>query len=77
MKRLLLLLALVSAQLPAQCVMCFRTAAAQQEQRARVLNAGIVLLGAPPFAILAGFCYLAYRRNSSYRSPDENPDDRP
>lgn len=45
-----------------QCVMCFRTAAAQQLERARVLNEGIFLLGIPPLCILATFAYLAYRR---------------
>ena len=45
-----------------QCVMCFRTAAALQLERARVLNEGIFLLGLPPLCILAGFAYLAYRR---------------
>ena len=45
-----------------QCVMCFRTAAAQQVERARVLNEGIFLLGVPPLAILACFAWLAYRR---------------
>jgi hypothetical protein len=41
--------------------MCFRTAAAQQIERARVLNEGIVLLLVPPLLILVGFAYLAYR----------------
>lgn len=45
-----------------QCVMCFRTAAAQQVERARVLNEGIFLLGIPPLCILAAFAYLTYRR---------------
>jgi hypothetical protein len=45
-----------------QCVMCFRTAAAQQLERARILNEGIFLLGIPPLCILAGFAWLAYRR---------------
>ena len=45
-----------------QCVMCFRNAAAQQVERARVLNEGIFLLGIPPICILACFAYLAYRR---------------
>lgn len=44
-----------------QCVMCFRTAEAQQVERARVLNEGILLLGIPPLCILAIFVYLAYR----------------
>ena len=46
----------------AQCVMCLRNAAAQQLQRARVLNDGIFLLGIPPLCILALFAYLVYRR---------------
>ena len=46
----------------AQCVMCLRSAAAQQLERARVLNEGILLLGIPPLCILAGFAWLVYRR---------------
>jgi hypothetical protein len=46
--------------------MCFRTASAQQKERARVLNAGILVLGVPPFAILGGFVYLLYRRGRSF-----------
>ena len=64
MKRLLLIPALWTAlALPAgaQCVMCYRTAHAQQSARARVLNAGILLLGAPPFLILAGFVAYVFR----------------
>lgn len=45
-----------------QCVMCFRTASAQQAERAHVLNEGIFLLGIPTLCILAGFTWLAYRR---------------
>jgi len=64
MRRLLLIPALWTAMaLPAaaQCVMCYRTAHAQQDARARVLNAGILLLGAPPFLILAGFVAYVFR----------------
>jgi hypothetical protein len=46
----------------AQCVMCFRNAAAQQVERAHVLNQAILVLGIPPLCILAAFAYLAYRR---------------
>jgi len=46
----------------AQCVMCFRTAAAQQLERARVLDTGILVLGIPSLCILVGFVYLIYRR---------------
>ncbi len=49
-----------------QCVMCFRTAAAQNAARAHLLNIGIVLLGLPPFCILGGFLYLAWRRNQAF-----------
>ena len=47
----------------AQCVMCYRTAAAQQAERSRVLNHGIVILLIPPVLILAGLLLLAYRKN--------------
>lgn len=47
----------------AQCVMCFRTAAAQQAERSRVLNHGIVILLIPPFLILAAILTLAWRKN--------------
>ena len=36
----------------AQCVMCYRTAAAQQLERSRVLNSGIVILLIPPIVVL-------------------------
>ena len=41
----------------AQCVMCYRTAAAQQGARSQVLNKGIAILLIPPVVILGGgFC---------------------
>ena len=46
----------------AQCVMCFRNAGAQQLERARILNEGILLLGIPSLVILAGFAFWIYRR---------------
>jgi hypothetical protein len=58
----LVLLVVAACQAGAQCVMCFRTAAAQQTERAHVLNHGIIILGIPPFLILAGFLLLAYRK---------------
>jgi predicted anti-sigma-YlaC factor YlaD len=73
-------MALAMALLPAaangwgQCVMCFRTAAAQNAARAHLLNMGIVLLGLPPFVILAGFLCLAWRRSRTFATvelPDE------
>lgn len=44
----------------AQCVMCFRTAAAQQGERSHVLNTGIVILLIPP--ILIGACIFTLAR---------------
>jgi hypothetical protein len=66
MKRILLITALLAGcWLPAgaQCVMCYRTAHAQNNYRSHVINAGIVVLGAPPFLILAGFVMLIRKRS--------------
>lgn len=49
-----------------QCVMCFRTAAAQETARARVMNLGIIIMLIPPIAILAGFMVLCYKRRHTY-----------
>jgi len=57
-----------------QCVMCYRTAHAQNNRRSQVMNAGILVLGAPPFLILAGFVVLLRRRSRSER--DEQVQDR-
>jgi len=46
----------------AQCVMCFRTAAAQQAERSRIFHSGIVILLIPPLLILAAILGLAWRR---------------
>jgi hypothetical protein len=65
MRRLLAISALalaLSPGAPAQCVMCYRTAHAQQAERARVLNSGIFVLGIPPFLMLAGFAIYLIRR---------------
>lgn len=72
MKRLAVLL-LTGAPMWAQCVMCFRTAAAQNAARAHVLNMGVLLLGLPPFAILAGFLVLAWRRNRAFADASACP----
>jgi hypothetical protein len=47
----------------AQCVMCFRTAAAQQLERSRVLDYGILVLLIPPLAIFFGLLWMARRRD--------------
>ncbi len=70
MKRLAAALALLAPAALAQCVMCERTAAAQNSARIAVLNHGIVLLGVPPFLILTGILLLAYkRREPAEKSP--------
>jgi len=51
----------------AQCVMCYRTAHAQNEARSHVLNMGILLLGAPPFLILAGFVAFVFSKDKKFR----------
>ena len=71
MKRLLAILPVAASAAHAQCVMCFRTAAAQQMERARVLNFGIIVMLIPPIAILAGFLFLAWRRNAVYAHTDD------
>jgi hypothetical protein len=77
---LLLAAALPSGSAWSQCVMCYRTAEAQNAARAHILNIGIVLLGMPPFLILAGFLYLAWRRNLTFagiEEHDEHPETQP
>jgi flagellar basal body-associated protein FliL len=54
--------------LVAQCVMCYRTAAAQQSERSRVLNIGILILLIPPILVIAGLLWLAVRKN---RQPED------
>jgi hypothetical protein len=71
MKRLLASLQLAAIPAMAQCVMCFRTAEAQQQARAQVLNMGVLLLGVPPFLILAGYCFLFYKKNQVTRAGEE------
>ena len=70
MKRLLLvpvLFAALSLPAGAQCVMCYRTAHAQNEARSHVLNWGILVLGAPPFLILAGFVAFVFSKDKQFR----------
>jgi threonine/homoserine/homoserine lactone efflux protein len=70
MKKLLATAALFTAlSLPtgAQCVMCYRTAHAQNQARARVLDMGILILGAPPFLILAGFVAFVFSKDKQFR----------
>jgi hypothetical protein len=69
-KRFAALAPLAASSAFAQCVMCFRTAAAQQAERARVMNIGIIIMLIPPVAILVGFMLLCYKRSKTYALPD-------
>ena len=71
MKKLLpaaVLAAALSLPASAQCVMCYRTAHAQNQARSQVLNMGILILGAPPFLILAGFIAFVFSKDKKFRS---------
>ena len=72
MKRLFAVLPLAVSAASAQCVMCFRTAAAQNMERARVMNVGIFIMMVPPFVILAGFLLLCWRRNKAYATEERD-----
>ncbi|HVW85964.1 MAG TPA: hypothetical protein VHB50_14845 [Bryobacteraceae bacterium] len=61
------------AGLLAQCVMCYRTAAAQQAERARVLNTGILILLIPPVVIIGFILFRAlHSRRSAQMQADKN-----
>ena len=51
----------------AQCVMCYRTAAAQQAARSQVLNSGILILLIPPTLVISGILLLAFLRTRNVR----------
>jgi hypothetical protein len=77
MKRLLAILLLTASLSSAQCVMCYRTAAAQNSARSQVMNMGIFILGVPPFVILGGFLLLCWRRSRTYADyADQYPEER-
>ncbi len=52
-----------------QCVMCGRTAAAQQSARAGVMNHGILILLIPPFLIIGALLWLCYSRDKKTGAP--------
>jgi hypothetical protein len=65
---------MLAAAAPAQCVMCYRTAAAQNRARANVLDMGILLLGAPPIVILAGFIAFVFSKDKVGQGEEERSD---
>jgi len=66
MRKIAALLPVLASSAYAQCVMCFRTAAAQNAERARIMNLGIIIMVIPPVLILVGFMVLAYKRRKTY-----------
>ena len=62
-RRALAIALLCAAPAGAQCAICYRTAQALGTARGKVLNSGILILGAPPLVILTGFVFLLRRRN--------------
>ncbi len=65
--RILTAALIFAAGLAGQCVMCQRTAEAQQAERARALNRGILVMLVPPVAILGGVLFFAARRDRRFR----------
>lgn len=66
MKKVAALIPLLASSGFSQCVMCFRTAAAQNSARAHIMNLGILIMGIPPVLILVGFLVLCYFRSKTY-----------
>jgi hypothetical protein len=62
MRRLLAAALFSTALAFPQCVMCGRTAAAQNVARQQVMNAGIFILLTPPLAFLVGIVAFAFKR---------------
>ena len=54
-----------ATDLIAQCVMCFRTAAAQQAGRSHVLNLGILILLLVPLLVLCALIVLVRKREAT------------
>lgn len=71
MRRLAALVPLLASSAFGQCVMCFRTAAAQNAERARVMNMGIIIMLIPPVLILVGFMVLCYKRSKFYADMEQ------
>jgi len=57
----------------AQCVMCYRTAAAQQAARSQVLNSGILILLVPPTLVIGGILFLAWFRSRQKSMAEGSP----
>lgn len=62
-----------AAGIIAQCVMCFRTAAAQQGARSHALNKGILILLIPPIAIAGVLTARMLLRSRPISTAAESP----
>lgn len=62
------------AAILAQCVMCYRSAAAQGAARAHIFNLGILILLIPPALILAVILFIAVRKDASARNSTRSGD---
>lgn len=61
---LTLLLAVFVTTARAQCVQCFRSAAAQQAASIAAMNRGVLLMLLPVLVLLAGFGWLLWQRRN-------------
>jgi len=64
---ILALLGILPDAARAQCIQCGRTAAAQNSERARVLNRGIVAMVVPPLLLSAGLLWRLRTRREVRR----------
>ena len=62
-KRAIFIALLWCAPAAPQCALCYRTAQSLSAARGRVLNSGILILGAPPLLLLTGFALLLRKRS--------------
>jgi hypothetical protein len=52
------------------CALCYQSAASSGPQLIQALRSGILILLVPPLLIGIGFAWLAYRKRSSFRTPE-------
>lgn len=60
-----------AAPAAAQCAMCRETASFQRAKAIEALNAGILVLGVPPIALLSGIGFVAFKRRNITRADIE------
>lgn len=65
------LLLIAAAPAAAQCAMCRETASYQRAKAIEALNAGILVLGIPPVAVLGGIGFVAFKKRNTTRDDIE------